>query len=71
MKERLEIVFKINKIETIVGVPYDKPIRNSIVWINSHGFKRTDKHDFMIEISKVKKDYMNLLYQQNLKLLTA
>jgi len=65
--KRLKAMFKTDKVEIIVGVPYDKPIRNSIVWINSHGLKRTDKHDFMIEVSKVKNDYMYLLYLQNRK----
>lgn len=47
-------------IKLIDSLPFNQEINNGILWINSHGFKRNSEHDFLIEVSKIRKD--NLKY---------
>lgn len=52
----VEKMFK-TKVRLIRKIPLEEKIENGVLWINSHGYKRTDDRDFMIEASGVKSGY--------------
>lgn len=56
----IQKIFKAD-VRLIRKIPLEEKIDNGVLWINSHGYKRTDKHDFMIEANGVKNDYKSLL----------
>lgn len=52
----LERIFK-TEVLLITRIPLEEPIENGILWINSHGYKRTGDHDYMIEAGNVKPEF--------------
>lgn len=62
----LKNMFNVKSVKPIRYLPYKEEIRNAIFWINSHGFERNCKHDFLIQGlpgSNVDKNYYEYMIQ--------